>query len=141
MLHALTLQVKVAKKLGIVYQLHWGCIREGITLHATTSRHDTVQVRQGLYIFQNALFVKNSPEWYTLSLPLMHCQVLLAQDCLFQLSSSLCHQASCMCLPHDRVLPLTSHAVYSVKTRLPISSRRLIIEAYMFVCNPCPART
>ena len=90
---------------------------------------------------QNALFLKNPPEWYTLSLPLMLCQVLLAQDCPFQLSSSLCHQASCMYLPHDRVLPPTSHAVYSVKTRLPISSKRLIIGAYMFVCNPCPART
>ena len=94
---------------------------------------------------QNALFVQNPPEWYTLSLPLMHWKFLLAQDCLFQLSSSLCHQASCMCLPHDHgtvllyvllyghVLPPTSDAVYSAKTRLPISSRRLIVEAYMFM--------
>ena len=36
-----------------------------------------------------------------------------------------------MCLPHDSVLPATSDAVYSAKTRLPISSRHLIIEAYM----------
>ena len=48
MLQALTLQVKVAKKLGAVYQLHRGPIRQGITLHATTSHQDTVQVRQGL---------------------------------------------------------------------------------------------
>ena len=96
---------------------------------------------KALYIFAECLVRQNPPEWYTLPLPLMHCQVLLAQDCLFQLSSNLCHQASCMCLPHDRVEPPTSHAVYSVKTRLSISSRRLIIEAYMFVCNPYPART
>ena len=38
-----------------------------------------------------------------------------------------------MCLSHDHVLPPTSDAVYSAKTRLPISSRRFIVEAYMFM--------
>ncbi len=55
MLQGLMLQVKVAKKLGVVYQLHRGSIREGITLHATTSRQDTVQVRQGLCTFAECL--------------------------------------------------------------------------------------
>ncbi len=50
MLHGLMLQVKVAK-LGVVYQLHRGSIRKGMTLHATTSRQDTIQVRQALYTF------------------------------------------------------------------------------------------
>ncbi len=54
MLQGWMLQVKVAKKLGVVYQLHRGSIREGITLHAT-SRQDTVQVRQGLYTFAECL--------------------------------------------------------------------------------------
>ncbi len=38
-----------------------------------------------------------------------------------------------MCLPHDHVLPPTNDAVYSAKTRLPISSRHFIVEAYMFM--------
>ena len=48
MLHgSLVMQVKVAGKLGVVYQLHRGSTPEGVTLHATTSRQDTVQIRQG----------------------------------------------------------------------------------------------
>jgi len=38
-----------------VYQLHRGSICKGITLHATTSRQDTVQVRQAFYIFAECL--------------------------------------------------------------------------------------
>ena len=80
---------------------------------------------------QNALFIQNPPGWYTLSLPLM--QVLFAQHCLLQQSSSPCHQALRMCLPHDHVLPLTSDIVYSAKPRLPISSRHLIVGTCMFM--------
>ncbi len=54
------LQVKVAKKLGVVYQLHGGSIREGITLHATTSRQDTVQVRLALYTCAEGLVCPKS---------------------------------------------------------------------------------
>ncbi len=66
-------------------------------------------------------------------LPLMHLETLLAQDCLFQLPSSLCHRASCMCPSHDHVTPPTSDAVYSAKSRLAISRRRFIVEACMFM--------
>ena len=83
MLHGLVLQVKVAEKLGVVYQLHRGSICKGITLHATTSRQDTGQVRQAFYIFAEGL-----------------------------------------------VQPTSSSVVHCSLT-----------EAYMFICNSCPACT
>ena len=44
---SLAMRVKVAGKLGVVYQLHRGSSPEGVTLHAATSRQDIVQIRQG----------------------------------------------------------------------------------------------
>ena len=44
---SLVMQVKVAGKLGVVYQLHRGSAPEGVTLHAKTCRQDTASHQSG----------------------------------------------------------------------------------------------